>query len=286
VHYAADMGAHCHSWDAGKHPQCKGDPVTDPDWCGKQWCFIDPCNCNFRDLPVKSEYVSDARYRGSPLFYSYETCGSKNTFSKNLPDFGSPRCRCVGLYNVPGTTDVHFDLAAWGGAKEVVSYPGDVGTSCKAWDKDMHPLCRSSNPPDFCTAKWCYVDPCECDMLDIPKVSMYLPKASHSGKHLYYNYATCGSVDTFTKKYNTGACFNQRTQAGCEALLKPDGEMKCGWTGSHCLGREMLTNPLCKRTAMKYGKRFHRIHSAATRASAMGALLPAAVAAAAAATMM
>merc|ERR1711977_505447 len=44
------------------------------DWCYAKWCYIDPCNCDASDA-TKSDY-----FPGS-LFYSYATCGDKNTYT-------------------------------------------------------------------------------------------------------------------------------------------------------------------------------------------------------------
>jgi len=244
VSYPADLGAHCEPWDKSRHPKCKGER-SDPDWCGQPWCYVDPCRCKIPILPKESEYVPDARYRGGPIFYSYATCGGKNTFSGVVTEAGNPECRCIGLDNVPGSTNVKID-----GRK--VAYPGDLGSTCDNWDRNTHPLCKGSDAPKWCFQRWCYVDPCSCNIDELPKVTMYLPKASFQAKSLYYSYETCGSKDFFTKEHNKGACTNQESKESCLDLKLASGSNKCAWTGKVCLGWEIVEHPLCKHMASRF----------------------------------
>lgn len=96
----------------------------------------------------------------------------------------------------------------------------------QAWDDSLHPMCHGKFPPKWCKQRWCYVDPCSCNLKAPPKVTMYLPEATFTGKSLYYSYETCGSEDHFTEKYNVEACVNQKTKAarvfgvgGCRLLF-------------------------------------------------------------------
>jgi len=236
VAFPADLGARCEAWDDDHHPECHGK--NKPAWCKEQWCFVDACNCNIPVLPKLTSYAPDARYRGKPIFFSYATCGGEDTFSKVLPEVGSPGCRCIGFDNIPGSTDIRI-------GKQVVSYPAEIGGTCRSWDADLHPECKKGEPESWCQHKWCYVDPCSCDLPEVPKVTMYLPEASFTGKSLYYSYETCGSPDTFTKKWNLEACVNQQDKERCEVLKKEGGHNKCAWTGTRCLGAELVTHPLC-----------------------------------------
>ena len=49
-------------------PACKG--------CHGMWCFVDPSDCTRPTQP--SRHFPDATWGGSPLTYSYETCGFKD----------------------------------------------------------------------------------------------------------------------------------------------------------------------------------------------------------------
>lgn len=237
VAFPADLGARCEKWDENTAPECTGKDK--PRWCTQPWCFVDSCNCHIPGLPTMSVYAADARYRGKPVFYSYATCGGEDTWTKVVPEVGTAGCRCIGFDNIPGTTDVKID-------DKVVSYPAELGGTCSAWDKKKHPACQGENPEPWCTAKWCYVDPCSCKLDERPKVTMYLPKATFTGKSLYYSYETCGAKDTFTEKYNLHACVNQKDEKSCMAQVRGARKIsKCAWTHGHCLGAELVHHPLC-----------------------------------------
>ena len=60
-------------------------------------------------------------------------------------------------------------------------------SQCAAWDEGTAPYCDGDAPPDFCTAKWCYVN-ATCSTKS--KVA-YLDNA-------FVSYETCGSTDSFT----------------------------------------------------------------------------------------
>jgi len=239
--YPADTGSSCQAWDDGRYPKaCQegGEPGLGQDWCGQPWCYVDACNCHLDVLPKKSGYLPDAMFQGQELFYSYLTCGGKDFFTENVPDWGSPGCRCVGIHNIPG----HMTYGIGDG--KVAEYPADTGGSCAAWDMGHHADCVGDNPPKWCKEQWCYVDPCSCGLTgkDSPKVTSYLPDANYNGRKIFYSYETCSGTDFFTID-NDQACVNQRTKKDCAAL----GD-KCGWTGKHCLGKELTDPDLCPPT--------------------------------------
>jgi len=269
--YPADLGARCEAWDDGRHPLCKeGEtPGIGNGWCGQQWCYVDSCNCDLPVLPKVTSYIPDARYRGKPVFFSYVTCSGKDMWSQGVPPIGSEGCRCIGFDNIPGSTDIKLKLAD--GTRQVASYPAEIGGTCTAWDKDVHPDCRGADAPKWCAQKWCYVDPCSCDLAQPPEVTMYLPEATFSGKSLYYSYETCGSEDVFTEKFNVDACVNQDSKDECLKLKAKGGRNKCAWTGSKCLGLELVDHQFCKAVSGK--------SAAAGRAMSVVGFLAAAVAA-------
>jgi len=85
--YPADIGTSCSAWDNNRHPECKGDKA--PSWCKANWCYIDPCECELPGdvVPKISAYLPDATFTGKNLYYSYETCGSADTWTeKNHED--------------------------------------------------------------------------------------------------------------------------------------------------------------------------------------------------------
>jgi len=163
--------------------------------------------------------------------------------------YGDQKCRCIGIEHLLGEISVNAEksflqipagqLADIKFPAKVTKFPADAGATCQAWDDGRHPECVSKNEtdrPEWCTQKWCYVDPCTCDMDVPPKQSKYLPGAVFQGIPVYYSYSTCGSVDTWTLGHHKNACVNQKSK---EACVKQD---TCDWVGTKCLGKELVTD--------------------------------------------
>jgi hypothetical protein len=81
--YPGDYGESCKIQLEPGHAACFDLTTVPPTekaisdqagWCQDKWCYIDPCNCDASDA-TKSDY-----FPGS-LFYSYATCGDKNTYT-------------------------------------------------------------------------------------------------------------------------------------------------------------------------------------------------------------
>lgn len=250
VQYPADLGSRCEKWEDGRHPDCMpgGFPGPGKGWCNQAWCLVDPCNCRIPVRPEPFQLSPETRFRGRQLHYSYATCATtatKDLFRDVLPVIGNTGCRCVGFTDIPGTTEVNWK-GRNGEANQTVEYPAELGGACQTWDEDTHPMCRTpGKKPDWCAKRWCFVDPCQCNLPTPPKVTMYLPWATFTGKSLYYSYETCGNSDTFTAALNLEACVNQKTRDMCLGLKVRNGVQKCAWTGTNCLGAELVSHPLC-----------------------------------------
>lgn len=272
IQYPADFGSHCEAWENGRDPkyctEAGQTPGKDKGWCAQSWCYVDPCNCNV-PTPKISAALEKAKYRGKTLYYSYETCGSADEWTaanhkqacvvettaegcktkpkclwsgqkcmgKELVDhcatkthgftYGRGNCRCVGISGKPGTAQVTY-------GSQVVTYPADAGSSCKAWEQDVHPDCKNAtSAPDWCGQEWCYVDPCKCQLQEPPKITSQTWR--FQGKAAYYSYATCGAKDSWTAGEFAKACVNQKDADACTKLEH------CGWTGSKCMGKELAT---------------------------------------------
>jgi len=135
---------------------------------------------------------------------------------------GSEDCRCIGIDEIDGNTDVTLD-------DRKVSYPADLGGSCKAWDAKKHPKCPGES---WCKQEWCYVDPCKCkNVAALPKPSKYLPGAKYQGKPVHFSYATCGGKDSFSAEDE------KKTAADIEATcaVKVDSA-KWGAESCRCVG--------------------------------------------------
>jgi len=240
VDYPADLGASCQAWDEKRAPgDCTG--LNPASWCSKQWCYVDPCNCDIPDIPKISAYLPDSKYQGKPVYYSYETCGAKDEYTtknhkeacvnqpskdvcngkpkckwsddkhkcggkdvmgyclKPLPvnTWGENGCRCVGIDNQPGTLEVHYDE----NSGETTEYPADTGATCDSWDLNRHPECKGADKPGWCTDRWCFVDPCSCNLDVPPSRTNYLPDSNFQGNPIFYSFATCATENRYSKTH-------------------------------------------------------------------------------------
>jgi len=228
VMYPAEIGSRCAAWEQDRYPGCVGvdDP---PDWCTQKWCYVDPCKCKL-PVPPKQSTVN-YKFQNKTLYWSYATCGSIDAFSEGLENacvnqldegsctdledcawdgkqclgkdlvtdcnnpimseekYGKSTCRCIGIAEREGY--VNFTYATVG----VVKYPGSVGGECQPWEiLSEYPDCQNDVAPEWCEAKWCFVDPCSCTGLDnAPKLGTR--GAIFQGKPVWWSYGTCGGVD-------------------------------------------------------------------------------------------
>ena len=67
--------------------------------------------------------------------------------------------------------------------------PLNYGVSCAAHDVGTPPECDATDPPNWCSDSWCFVDVSNCDRPT--HASAYFPGGPH------YSYATCGSSNRF-----------------------------------------------------------------------------------------
>mmetsp|Transcript_43449 Transcript_43449/g.81159 ORF Transcript_43449/g.81159 Transcript_43449/m.81159 type:complete len:278 (-) Transcript_43449:92-925(-) len=132
-----------------------------------------------------------------------------------------------------------------GKIKEItVTYPANLGSSCKAWDVSLYPACSADPPPDFCSAKWCFIDPCKCTIPVPPKKTTQ--NYSWQGKQLYWSYATCGGADTFSAQ-NPMACVSQDNEDYCKDVKG------CSWDGEKCLGKDLVDHCTSEVKEKDYG---------------------------------
>mmetsp|Transcript_97725 Transcript_97725/g.309894 ORF Transcript_97725/g.309894 Transcript_97725/m.309894 type:complete len:467 (-) Transcript_97725:323-1723(-) len=171
------------------------------------------------------------------------TC-SQN-FVRDSLTWGRTECQCVGFTELSGFAVAHAPQSG-NGTDEAAStldfnLSASVGSTCKAWDDGAHPACQGSgSKPDWCTKRWCLVDPCKCGLDTPPKISTYFTGAKWLTHQVYYSYAACGETDTYTEAENPTACVNQQDEAACGR----QGD-KCRWTTMNdrltCLGKDLAT---------------------------------------------
>lgn len=274
VQRPVEAGASCEAWDEGKHPACRES--LPPQWCAQSWCYVDPCNCKLPVTPKKSS--AGVTYQGSPAYWSYNTCGGldyytrevapeacvlqktagdcsknskcgwdgkqcmgvealqacKSSSAKDAGLYGQEDCRCIGL----GGRDTGKAFM-YINEQELINYPTDVGATCKAWEEESHPECQKDGvKPSWCSAKWCFVDPCKCSTAIPPKTVMGSNKQMRfQGKTAYWSYLTCGSKDTWTDANSGKYCIHHKSEDVC---AKADGGSRCAWNGKECLGKALV----------------------------------------------
>lgn len=279
VAFPGGLGARCEAWDNGIHPSCLGS--SPPSFCSQRWCFVDPCNCKMSQVPRTSGYMPTVHYQGKPIFYSYETCGSTDSFTPEYYDTACVNQRtqssclalskcswslskgCVGaaLSGAQCALVRQNDEKIWGADQckciglsgmngsvvvqtlqgTAIPYPASLGSTCQAWHDGVHPACLSNGAKPG----WCSKRWCFVDPCQctstVPRVANFLPEAAFQGNSMYYSFSTCGESDDYTTLVNKDACVNQMTQAECTA------QSRCAWTfmgndvGTVCRGREFAT---------------------------------------------
>jgi len=67
----------CKAWDDGDYPaRCDGPAAARAPWCGRKFCFVDPCQCNITHKV--STYFGNSAINGNPVHLSYATCGEND----------------------------------------------------------------------------------------------------------------------------------------------------------------------------------------------------------------
>lgn len=78
--YPASYGTMCGAHDSDLPPDCNVANNT-PSFCADSWCYVDPCKCNIPVLPKSTSYIPGATVGGVPLYFSYATCQSTDTWT-------------------------------------------------------------------------------------------------------------------------------------------------------------------------------------------------------------
>lgn len=135
VEYPTDVGSHCGKWDDRPSGACGKEDR--PSWCGKFWCYVDPCACAISEPPKVSTYFPKGSLGKKPLYYSYETCGSFDTFtfdSRSACVNQETEAKCLALGDDPDDPEIR--KCAWGGP-EIKCLGKELLHLCQVNDKTM-----------------------------------------------------------------------------------------------------------------------------------------------------
>jgi hypothetical protein len=190
------------------------------------------CCLGFLLSAVESAAVD--RFKGGFLLGANESrrdC-KKKTSNPGGSTYGKNSCPCVGIDNIEGYFATTVDFYH-------VQYPLEVGASCAAWEKSLHPKCSEPAAPEWCKQTWCYIDPCQCELDVVPKQTTLGLK--FQGETAYWSYATCGGYDFFTADHSENSCISRKDKGSCVQSAE------CGWDGRQCLGKEALSSCAAKK---------------------------------------
>jgi len=164
--------------------------------------------------------------------------------------YGSEGCPCVGI-DVSGSMKP-FPTVAIDDSKSGTwdTFPPEIGTTCSSWDENANSLCKGPNPPEFCSQRWCYVDPCNCKGIDTaPKQTQNIAGSNIKGRPMYFSFSTCGDQYLLDDGWPEQSCWTQKSPSDCTTHLTSEGS-KCGWleeTGcvdDHLLSMCSITEPM------------------------------------------
>ena len=70
--------------------------------------------------------------------------------------------------------------------------PQSYGISCAKHDYGVSTSCQRASPPAWCSRPWGYVSTFNCSLANSKSVTF-------APANLFYSYATCGSIDTYSE---------------------------------------------------------------------------------------
>ena len=202
------------------------------DWCTKPWSYVNPCTCTASDM-ARSTYFSLELYYSYSVCGATDTYTTDPTELNISGSLGCPSppppavspmnwpftsalqegCECIPLAEQYLISSTDASCAQGSGKCANASsglltanYGGSCGVhaelfSASCFDQDTGNMwadqcesawdagCRAA----WCDRPWCYVDPCTCTSVTDIAASQYFP-----GSTLYYSYANCKSIDTFS----------------------------------------------------------------------------------------
>lgn len=169
-------------------------------------------------------------------------CLAVSSLVQGLSETGHSLCPCIDI--MPPLLPEEIELLVTEvGVANTSSYgvgcnSHDIGTTvCNDYEDcrevpSFLPL--DTDPPsctqNWCSRNWCYIDPNNCDKL-VKKFSDYLPESG-----LWYSYATCGELDSFTNTTRLNALRNQTFNVGFN-------HNSGGWTGAYSQKKQHFIGP-------------------------------------------
>jgi Ligand-gated ion channel len=175
---------------------------------------------------------------GVLLLYTHSIGRAEDT---PLTQDGSPSCPCVSMRGAAATSlggggdDVWWD-DVWRqpdtdlGANNGVS-PINYGFGCQPHDINSTACTTTIPSPDYCTRKWCWVDPNNCN------IHNRFDDHVIGNNFRSYSYATCRDIDSFTGDVLIRSLSGKTIRTG---FLHNNG----GWKGAYSTKERNFDGPL------------------------------------------
>ena len=153
-------------------------------------------------------------------------CIDPNNFSSFWRDKGTTFANAT-------CEDPHFGVVS--PSNSSLCNVGYGALSCQAWDEDIQSKeieCSALNEdrPGYCSAKWCYVDPANCN-------APHAVSSFYAAQGLHYSYEACGYLDEWCKARDD--CYFQEIKKTLGNKIRvsfPSGDSDSGYT--------LVTNPV------------------------------------------
>ncbi|CAE7365952.1 PKD2 [Symbiodinium natans] len=202
-------------------------------WCTKPWSYVNPCECSASDMTRSTYFDLELYYSYSVCGATDTYTENPSAVTINKTSVGCPSppppavspmnwpftsaleegCECIPLADMYLMSSTDASCAQGTGkcanassGMLTANYGGSCGIhaelfSSSCYDQDTGKMwadqceegwsvgCRAA----WCDRPWCYVNPCTCSSVSDIAASLYFP-----GSTLYYSYANCKSIDTFT----------------------------------------------------------------------------------------
>mmetsp|Transcript_19040 Transcript_19040/g.34429 ORF Transcript_19040/g.34429 Transcript_19040/m.34429 type:complete len:1022 (+) Transcript_19040:116-3181(+) len=166
-------------------------------------------------------------------------------------EYGDPHCRCLGW-------DLHLQNDTGHSLRSEAGRSHSVGATCSTWADGSSEACDGEDweyGSSGCHQHWCYVDPCNCDLKDRPRLAD-ASAGTWLGRRLHYSYATCGGREptSIRTEVHGGPCPSTTSRDTCEKERSKDGTSKCLFVNGECIEKTFSADCDSKLDEAVYGR--------------------------------
>jgi hypothetical protein len=127
----------------------------------------------------------------------------------HFEEAGEPECPCLAenIGNNGPRAWTPNTLTKYG-----TDLDNSYGNLCRQHDRTTAQFCTGSSPPDWCSKRFCWVDPANCSLASYS--SVFFPH-----EHLHFSYATCGEHNTFNSHTATAKLAREVQVRECQYVM-------------------------------------------------------------------